>query len=101
MPIHTTAMKPFQRLASRKALTGLAVSRALPLQTFATNRSWQRSFSVTSAAASQLAGLDASKLTISKTSTPKEITSPKDLVFGKTFTGKSGVEGVNVCWSSC
>ena len=100
LPIHTTAMKPFHRLASQKALTGLAVSRALPLQTFATNRSWQRSFSVTSAAASKLAGLDASKLTISKTTTPKEITSPKDLVFGKTFTGKSGVEGVNVCWSS-
>ena len=95
-------MKPFHRLVSQKALSGLAVSRALPLQILATSRSWQRSFSVTSAAASQRAGLDASKLTISKTTTPKEITSPKDLVFGKTFTGKSGVEeGVNVYWDGC
>lgn len=80
-------MKSIHRLASRRTVTGLGfpVSRALPLQSLAANnRLWQRSYS---AAGSQLAGLDASKLSISKTSTPKEITSPKDLVFGKTFTG--------------
>lgn len=81
-------MKSIHRLACRKALNGLPVSRALPLQSLAATRLWQRSYS---AAASQLAGLDASKLDVTKTSTPKEITSPKDLVFGKTFTGMLGL----------
>jgi len=35
---------------------------------------------------SKLAGLDASKLTITKTTTPKELTPPEQLVFGRTFT---------------
>lgn len=35
----------------------------------------------------QLAELDASKLTVSKTTSPKALTNPKDLVFGKEFTG--------------
>ncbi|BCR84926.1 branched-chain amino acid aminotransferase, cytosolic [Aspergillus chevalieri] len=76
-------MKSLHRLACRKASNGFPVSRALPLQTTAATRLWQRSYS---AAASQLAALDASKLSVTKTSTPKEIISPKDLVFGKTFT---------------
>lgn len=38
----------------------------------------------------QLPDLDASKLTVTKTSTPKELQKPQDLVFGKTFTGKNG-----------
>ncbi|KAJ5683227.1 Branched-chain-amino-acid aminotransferase [Penicillium macrosclerotiorum] len=78
-------MKSLQQLARRKALAGLATPR-LSSQTVAASRLWQRSFGVTAAAASQLAALDASKLTITKTETPKELTPPKDLVFGKTFT---------------
>lgn len=74
-------MKVLQQLTRRKALTSLATPR------IASNRSWQRSFGVSAVAASQLPGLDASKLTVTKTSTPNEIKSPKDLVFGKTFTG--------------
>ncbi|KFY12541.1 hypothetical protein V492_03814 [Pseudogymnoascus sp. VKM F-4246] len=35
---------------------------------------------------SKLAEMDASKLTITKTTTPKEIVPPKDLIFGHTFT---------------
>lgn len=77
-------MKSFHRLACRKVLNGFPVSRALPFQTPTATRLWQRSYSTV---ASQLAALDASKLSVTKTSTPKEITSPKDLVFGKTFTG--------------
>lgn len=38
---------------------------------------------------SQVSPLDFSKLTISKTQTPKELPPPEELVFGKTFTGKS------------
>ncbi|KAJ5179683.1 hypothetical protein N7492_002893 [Penicillium capsulatum] len=73
-------MQVLQQLIRQKALTSLATPR------IASNRLWQRNFSVSTAAASQLPGLDASKLTVTKTSTPNEITSPKDLVFGKTFT---------------
>lgn len=35
----------------------------------------------------QLAELDASKLQVTKTTSPKALTNPKDLVFGKEFTG--------------
>ena len=48
-------------------------------------------FSASAAAASQLPGLDPSKLTITKTTTPKELMDSKDLVFGKNFTGGTAV----------
>lgn len=79
-------MKAIQQLTRQKALYGLPVARILPYQTTAAGRLWQRNFSATASAA-QLAGLDASKLTVSKTQTPKELIPNKDLVFGKTFTG--------------
>lgn len=81
-------MKSLQQLTRRKALTGLATPR-LASQNLASHRLWQRNFGVTASAASQLAALDASKLSITKTTTPKELTPPKDLVFGKTFTGRA------------
>ena len=81
-------MKSLQQLARRQALTGLAMPRVLSSQNVAASRTWQRAFSASMAAASQLPGLDASKLTITKTTTPKEPMDSKDLVFGKYFTGK-------------
>ena len=36
-----------------------------------------------------LPGLDASKLTISKTTTPQPLKDPKELVFGSSFTGRT------------
>lgn len=81
-------MKAFQQLTRRKAFSRPATLRVLPAQTIASARLWQRSFSASAASAAQLPGLDASKLTVTKTSTPKELTPPKDLVFGKTFTGR-------------
>ena len=52
---------------------------------------WQasRTYSIKAEAASatQLLGLDASKVTVQKSTTPKELLAPKDLVFGRTFTG--------------
>ncbi|KAJ6085911.1 Branched-chain-amino-acid aminotransferase [Penicillium sp. IBT 16267x] len=78
-------MKSLQQLTRRKALAGLAMPRLLSSQTTAASRLWQRNFSATASAA-QLAGLDASKLSVAKTQTPKELTPNKDLVFGKTFT---------------
>ncbi|PWY86305.1 branched-chain-amino-acid aminotransferase [Aspergillus heteromorphus CBS 117.55] len=76
-------MKPFQ-FARRGALQNFAAPRALPSPTRA--QLWKRCFSVTPATASQLASLDPAKLVVTKTTTPKELTAPKDLVFGKTFT---------------
>ncbi|KAJ5570401.1 uncharacterized protein N7459_009831 [Penicillium hispanicum] len=79
-------MKLLQQLTRRKAWSGLATPRSLPSQGIASSRLWQKNFSVSAAAASQLQGLDASKLTVTKTSTPKELTPPQELIFGKTFT---------------
>ncbi|OJJ44812.1 hypothetical protein ASPZODRAFT_134951 [Penicilliopsis zonata CBS 506.65] len=79
-------MKSLQQLARRGALPRYTAPRAMPLNRSGANRLWQRSFSQTPAAASQLAALDASKLSITKTTTPKEVIPPKELVFGKTFT---------------
>lgn len=83
----SSAMRLFQQLTRSKALAGLATSRILPTRTIASTQLWQRSFNASASAASQLPALDASKLTVTKTSTPKELTPNKDLVFGKTFTG--------------
>ncbi|PLB34005.1 branched-chain amino acid aminotransferase, cytosolic [Aspergillus candidus] len=78
-------MNSLRQLARHRALPSRAAPRVLPVQTSVSNRLWQRCFSVTPAAASQ-AGLDPSKLEITKTSTPKEITASENLIFGKTFT---------------
>ncbi|PYH97563.1 branched-chain amino acid aminotransferase II [Aspergillus ellipticus CBS 707.79] len=76
-------MKSLQ-FARSKALQSFSAPRALPSP--ATAQLWKRCFSATSATASQLAGLDPAKLQVTKTTTPKELTAPQDLVFGKTFT---------------
>ncbi|RHZ73433.1 branched-chain-amino-acid transaminase bat2 [Aspergillus turcosus] len=78
-------MSSLRQLTRHRALRSFA-SPCVRVQNPATNQSWQRYFSASSAPASQLAGLDPSKLTITKTTTPKELLPPKDLVFGKTFT---------------
>lgn len=50
---------------------------------------WRRSYSIKPVSASpELPGVDPSKLEITKTSTPKELTPNNQLLFGKTFTGK-------------
>ncbi|KAL1965136.1 hypothetical protein VTN77DRAFT_6049 [Rasamsonia byssochlamydoides] len=57
------------------------------LQSSAANRLWQRSYSVKPVTKSaELPGLDPSKLTVTKTTTPKELIPPEQLVFGRTFT---------------
>lgn len=45
------------------------------------------SIKAAAASASKLQGLDPKKLTIQETTTPKSLSKPEDLVFGKTFTG--------------
>lgn len=76
-------MKSLHQLARQRALPSLVAPR---FQSPRANQLWQRSFSAIPAA-SEGARLDPSKLTITKTSTPKELLPSKDLVFGKTFTG--------------
>lgn len=62
-------------LRMRSALLGAArTQRAVPARFYSQ--------------ASQLRGLDASKLSITKTQNPKPLTKPEDLVFGKEFTGR-------------
>ncbi|KAJ5238645.1 hypothetical protein N7468_003264 [Penicillium chermesinum] len=78
-------MKPFRQLARRQALSGLATPRILSSQIAATSRLRLRNFSSTASVA-QLAALDPSKLTVTKTQSPKKLTPPNELVFGKTFT---------------
>lgn len=92
-------MKSLQQLTRRKALAGLAMPRIMPSRTIASTQLWQRNFSASATAASQLAALDASKLTVTKTSTPKELTPNKDLIFGKTFTGMSA--GLDLAMRRC
>ncbi|PYH83494.1 branched-chain-amino-acid aminotransferase [Aspergillus uvarum CBS 121591] len=77
-------MRSFQ-VARRRALLQSFVAPGAS-QNSALSQVWKRCFSATPTAASRLAGLDPSKLTVTKTSTPKELTAAKDLVFGKTFT---------------
>ena len=77
-----------RQLAASPAMYSVPMSRSVPAKASAANRLWRRCFSVTRAGASQLAGLDPSKLVITKTRTPQEPTAPNDLVFGKTFTGQ-------------
>ena len=51
--------------------------------------SWERSYSIQAESAStiKLQDIDPSKLSITKTTTPKGLVPPNELVFGRTFTG--------------
>lgn len=73
------------RLARSALRTASRSSRALPAYRPA------RFFSLKAeaASASKHHFLDASKLSITKTKSPKELSKPEDLVFGKEFTGAS------------
>lgn len=59
--------------------------RALPTCYAASSRYY--SVKLEGAASPKLAALDSSKLEITKTTTPKAISKPEDLVFGREFTG--------------
>ncbi|OBT53632.1 branched-chain amino acid aminotransferase [Pseudogymnoascus sp. 24MN13] len=65
----------------RQLSTALAPRRLVAQQWASSSTMAARLYST-----SKLAEMDASKLTITKTTTPKELIAPKDLVFGHTFT---------------
>lgn len=71
---------------SRSALrsaTRASSSRLLPL-----SQSKFFSIKAEAASASKPLGLDASRLTVTKTQNPKGLSKPEDLVFGREFTGR-------------
>jgi branched-chain amino acid aminotransferase len=83
-------MRVSRQLARNAVLRASSSPITVSLQSSAANRLWQRSYSIkpVTKATPQLPGLDSSKLTITKTTTPKELIPPEQLVFGKTFTGE-------------
>lgn len=48
----------------------------------------------------KLQELDSTQLQITRTSTPKQLTPPKDLVFGRTFTGKRFTRTINTSFGA-
>ncbi|KAJ9318827.1 hypothetical protein DTO271D3_957 [Paecilomyces variotii] len=75
-------MRLSHRLVCGSGLRTGNVASIYSLQGVAASRLGQRTYS----SKSTLPGLDPSKLTIAKTTTPKEPLPPQELVFGKTFT---------------
>lgn len=76
-----------RQLFPRSLTSSLTKSRPRSLATW----QGQRFYSVKATEASTIKpqDLDASKLTITKTTTPKELVPSEELVFGRTFTGES------------
>ncbi|KAL1849013.1 branched-chain-amino-acid transaminase bat2 [Paecilomyces lecythidis] len=75
-------MRLSQRLVCGSGLRTGNVTPISSLQGIAASRLLQRAYS----SKPTLPGLDPSKLTVTKTTTPKEPLPPQELVFGKTFT---------------
>jgi branched-chain amino acid aminotransferase len=71
-----------------RQLSPRSAFKQLPSRLIATT--W-RSYSIQAESAStiKLQEIDPSKLTVQKTTTPKELVPPNELVFGRTFTGMS------------
>ncbi|KAL1983581.1 hypothetical protein VTN96DRAFT_10241 [Rasamsonia emersonii] len=79
-------MRLSRQLARSTVLRAGRTPASVSLQSSAANRLLQRSYSVKPETNTELPGLDPSKLTITRTTTPKELIPPEQLVFGKTFT---------------
>ena len=76
---------------SRRALTSLRAAATQASRPASLSQQWRatRQYSIKPHAAStaQIQDLDPSKLTIEKTSKPKALKKPEELVFGRNFTG--------------
>lgn len=83
-------MRVLRRLSPRNGLPGRPTAYLSTPQRCATSQLWQRSYSNhTSDRNAGLPVLDPSKLSITKTTTPKELIPPQDLVFGRNFSGET------------
>ena len=80
-----------QRLLRSSSSLQASFGRPESLSRCLLNRQWQRAYSIQTDASSlaKLPNIDPSKLSITETTTPKELIPPEELVFGRTFTGKS------------
>jgi branched-chain amino acid aminotransferase len=76
-----------QVMFQRAARSALRQSPSSVIRPFACRRGY--SIQSEEDAIARLPGLDASKLAITKTTTPKALSDPSELVFGRTFTGPS------------
>ena len=86
----TIAGMSLPRLLRRSAGPLASLPRAQPIVSRSfTSSSWRRKNAVQQAEDSlaSLPGIDASKLTVTETITPKQTLPPEDLIFGRTFTG--------------
>jgi hypothetical protein len=88
-------MTPKSALLGRLLRSDMMVTRQLPFSASALVRrsllgTWraQKSLGITARlySTARLQGLDASQLSITKTTTPKELVPPEELIFGHTFT---------------
>lgn len=86
--LHLTMLLPRLLRRTQAPLTSLTRSQSLLHRSFA-NTAWpaQRGLQADEDSLARLPGLDASKLEITETITPKKIVPPEELVFGRTFTG--------------
>lgn len=86
--LHLTMLLPPLLRRTQAPLTSLTRSRSLLHRSFAST-AWpaQRVLQADEDSLARLPGLDASKLEITETITPKKIVPPEELVFGRTFTG--------------
>lgn len=73
-----------RQLRPRSALFKHSSSRLI-LATWGSSRSY--SIQAEAASTAKLQDINPSKLSITKTTTPKELVPPNELVFGRTFTG--------------
>lgn len=86
------SMKSIIRLGRRgSAPSFIPKTNALASSYNAPNKTWQRNYTSQRlpSRSDGLPELDASKLSITKNTQPKELLPPNELVFGNTFTGKS------------
>jgi branched-chain amino acid aminotransferase len=84
-------MKAIIQLARTNVLAFIARPRGALLWTRVANAPSQRTYSQQSlpSRSDGLPGVDLSKLSIVKTTKPKDLPPPQELVFGSTFTGES------------
>lgn len=83
-------------------LSAIARTQSLPSRAIVSQR-WQRFYSIKpeTAATPSLPNIDPSKLTVTKTTTPKELIPQEQLLFGKTFTGENSPKKQRLCKPEC
>jgi hypothetical protein len=83
---------------SRTSVSFLRPALARRYPNLASSVCFSRQYSIhADHAAPSLQEIDASRLSIERTLTPKALTPPEELVFGRAFTGKNRFSPLSVC----